>query len=197
MKSDVNLKTFEACSSNDEKLNFLKSLNLSTTVKEKNGVYYCFIPALSLSTQGENVEDCYNQLQSMKVDHFKRLIETDTAEDVLFSNPHFFLKGEWARIKLQTIRYFITGSFVVLVVLFLGWQIDAVSKRTIASVSQRIRNEITKIKSETKSLSDVPEEKKKERLERFKSKLQEIKPYTDALSEVLFDRKAIVPAKKE
>lgn len=188
MKSDVNLKTFEACSSDDEKFQYLKSINFGTVIKEKNGIYYAFIPALSISTQSGNVEECYNLLQKMKEDHFRRLIGTDSAEDILFSNPHFFLKSEWAKIKLKAIRYIMTGSFIVFVTLFLGWQIDAIFKRAIVSASQVVHNEVVKIKTEFKDSGDVSAEKKKERLDKFKAKLLEIKPYTDALNEVLFSQ---------
>jgi hypothetical protein len=180
------LKAFEKCTTVDEKLQFLNSLNLSTIIKEKNDVFYAFIPSISISTEAPNITDCYTQLRNLKQEHFKRLIETDTAEDVLFSNPHFIAKGEWEQIKLKAIRYFMSGAFIIFIVLFIGWQVDAVFKRALHSSSEFIQNEVVKIKSEIGGENQA--EKQKLRLEKFKTKLLEVKPYTDALSEILFSQ---------
>ena len=196
MMSNILFKNFESCSSPSDKLKFLNSISFSTIIKEKNGIYYSFIPTLSLSAEGSDIEACYEKLQKMKDDHFLRLIDTDSAEDVLFSNPHFFLKGEWARVQMQFVKYLISGFFIAFVVFFLGWQIDAIIKRAIVTTSQQIHNEIVKIQTESKNLSIAPEEKKKQRIEKFMATLQEIKPYTDALGEVLFDKKRSTIGKK-
>lgn len=188
MKKQTVLQEFCECSNPEDKLQFLNNLDFPILIKEKKDLYYAFIPTLSLSCEGKQVDDCYSKIKELKEQHFRRLIETDSAEDVLFSNPHFFLIGEFNRIKLKIFNYLVTTLFIVGITLFLGWQITAVFSRMAFSVTELLHKDVARIQDEVKNLRGASVEKKKERIEKFKTSLREFKPYSDAVREVIFEK---------
>ena len=60
---------------NNKDLKYFKNLMYNVILRKNNGLYYLFIPELSIIVENEDLEDAFNSIESEKQIYFENVIK--------------------------------------------------------------------------------------------------------------------------
>jgi len=161
-------------------LQYFMKLNYTVILKRKGAFYYCFIPELSLITDGKDANEAYKGLEHEKEVYFKRMIESGNQE--MIKEP-LALKARnklFEELALFFAKIFITVSIIAFFVL---GSLPFINDVFISSRLNRIPSQIKSMAELLADKLDSMSEKDKVQIKLKIRKINhELRPFLDELN---------------
>jgi len=165
-----------------EKLNYLNSLQYSIVLRQKIEKFYLIIPELSLVTVSNKLEEAHDDLYKQKQNFFTKTLDCGAENEIIL--PRRTQEGREIFHKLKLFTY---KLFIVCILGGLTFTISsALISNKIGEVSNILTNsafDISKkfIKDTEKLLINAPEDIKQKRLERLHKLVEALQPFVQEL----------------
>lgn len=176
-------------------LDYFMQLDYDVILKRKGGVYYLFIPELSLIVKGKNLNETYEELEKEKKKYFEKAIEIDGDKKEIVKEPKNVIIKE--NLFTNLIPFFIKTAFVVAVFGVLSYIfVGKLSILASQSLDHVVAQSLEEINRQNLKLNRMNESDKEYLQLQIRNKVQQIKPFIDEIR-VLWDEKAEMPEKSE
>jgi len=175
-------------------LEYFKNLNYNAVLKQKDGLYYVFIPELSLIAQGQTPDQAWQNLESKKTEFFQAVVNLNLQQTIREPAP--------VRLKDDLTAFFIKIiTIAVLLLVALNIIIRPYSKimkrqagilshtpKTAQARADELADEILRLTARfSQHFEKMPDEQKQQAQQKFKSTLQNLKPFVDEIRLLLED----------
>tara|TARA_B100000315_G_C14591633_1_gene596146 strand:- start:1137 stop:1730 length:594 start_codon:yes stop_codon:yes gene_type:complete len=170
---------------NNKDLKYFKNLMYNVILRKNNGLYYLFIPELSIIVENEDLEDAFNSIESEKQIYFENVIKLG------FENTVNEPKNLSKRKKLYSdLKLFIYKTVMVGIIFLVIIMLSISSIKLFVNKINRVRTDtITSIKQIPVDLfSAIPYQinekfttmtpiEKEEQILKLRNLIDELRPY--------------------
>lgn len=158
-----------------DKRKYLNSLAYDILLRERKGKFYLYIQELSLVGVGENSEQAYEDLCKKKQDFFDKILDCQAEDEIIFPR-----KSRRVSQSFEQLRMFIVKMTIVCLLLGVTFIFGAATiKNQLASISGAdIARKVSRdIVLEAKKFTNISDEHKQMRLEKFREFLVAFRPW--------------------
>jgi hypothetical protein len=162
---------------NIKNLDYFMNLNYMVILERKKGLYYSFIPELSLIAKGKDVNEAYKNLENEKEAYFKKMIEADNQEMIKEPLPLKVRNKLLEELGMYFAKTFIS---VLIITVFVLGSLPFVNDVLISSRFNRIPSQIMAMAELFADKLDTMSPKVREQLRQKLRKINlELRPFLD------------------
>jgi hypothetical protein len=171
-------------------IDYYLNLDYNMILKNFNGLFYLYIPELSLFGEGEKLKEAYLDIHKKKEKFFLNIIRLDAHNTVVEPKaviPRNSIFSNCVAYSLKAFVTFVTYT-VLLAVIFVGLLpiFDSVVSKVLKEVPAKVRTYLPTISTKIQDkLDNISEERKEEEIKKIRSIVQNLTPFVNEFK-VLF-----------
>lgn len=168
----------------EDKLQYLNNLVFQATVTKKDEKFYLQIPQFSIIVSRNDLSEAYIELAKAKNSYFNHMIDLQSEEDVVL-----LCKSKQSHFNMTKLRASLISYFVIFALVIATLGIGSCTARNVlvggvAKIPEIMKRESKRFSHKMKNIPEAPEEKKRERVARFKVFMKEVAPYIQVMNDV-------------
>ncbi len=174
-------------------LEYFKNLNYNVVLKQKDSLYYLFVPELSLIAQGQTPDQAWQNLESKKNELFQAAVNLNLRQTIREPAP-VRLKDDLMAFLIKIIAVGVLFLVALNIVVrpyskIMRRQAKALSHTPTAQArADELADEILQLTARfSQQFEKMSDEQKQQAQQKFKSMLQNLKPFVDEIRLLLED----------
>ena len=179
-------------------LEYFKNLNYNAVLKQKDGLYYLFVPELSLIAQGQTPDQAWQNLESKKNELFQAAVNLNLRQTIREPAP-VRLKDDLMAFLIKIIAVGVLFLVALNIVVrpyskIMRRQAKALSHTPTAQArADELADGILQLTARfSQQFEKMSDEQKQQAQQKFKSILQDLKPFVDEIR-LLFEDASDAP----
>ena len=171
----------------DKDLSYFMNLKYYVILRYQNGLYYLFIPELSIIIEDENLGNAYDKLEEEKKQYFSKMINSNSTDAINEPNLTAIKNRFLSELPLFCAKVFV----VILICISLFGAIVIGTLPVVGSIAYEMPTKVRKFTAAVVKkiiYTKISDKRKQEMRVQFRKILHELKPFVDDINTILLEK---------